>query len=62
MPQTSAGISQRPQSMVSGCQQQQQASLSQSMYFSDPVGIISRAAKFLHWRLRQNDMGFGNFR
>ena len=40
--------SQRPQSMVSGCQLQQQAPSSQSMAFSDPVGIISRAAKFLH--------------
>ena len=39
--------SQRPQSMASGYQQQQQAPLSQSMDFSDPVGIISRAAVFL---------------
>ena len=38
--------SQRPQSMASGCQQQQ-APLSQSIDFSDPVGIISRAAVFL---------------
>ena len=39
---------QRPQSMASGCQRQQQAPLSQSIDFSDPVGIISRAAVFLH--------------
>ena len=40
--------SQRPQSMISGCQPQEQAPPSQNMAFSDPVSIISRAAKFLH--------------
>ena len=37
----------KQQPMASTHQQQQQASLSQSMDFSDPVGIISRAAVFL---------------
>ena len=41
-------FNQRPQSVASGCQRQQQAPLSQSLDFSDPVGIISRAAVFLH--------------
>ena len=41
----STALKQQP--MVSTHQQQQQASLSQSMDFSDPVGIISRAAVFL---------------
>ena len=39
---------QKPQSMITNLQQQQQAPLSQSMDFSDPVGIISTAVVFLH--------------
>ena len=40
--------SQRPQSMVSSYQQQQQTPLGQNMDFSDPVCIIDRAAMYLH--------------